>query len=145
MEEKNPKDYFIIDTKTRTAPAGRDVEYVDPLANKEYKRLSDAVEDGTIADEFPKLHHNLYGRAANFHKPEHLTKECIKYVTRSDGTIWIPKSDKLVASKLLFELQQTDSGVSVSPFGLDIPAFTTPATEEEDERAAFRRKIRFAN
>lgn len=145
QEKENPRDFYIIDTKTRTAPAGRDWEYVDPLANKEYQRLTKSVELGTIGDEFPRLDPRLYGNPANFHKPEHLTKECFKYATRPDGTIWFPKGEEKLASRILYELQSIDSDVRQSSFGMDIPPHEPEATPEEDERASFRQAIRRAS
>lgn len=142
---ENPRDFFIIDTKTRTAPAGRDWEYVDPMENKEFKKIVAKVEDGTIGEDYPRLHHRLYGNAANFHEPKHLTKECFKYGTRADGTVWIPKDKPELASRILFLLQEHDSEIKASPFGLEIPAHEPPATEEENERNSLRSKIRQAS
>lgn len=117
----DPRDHFIIDTKTKSAPQGRDFEYCDYDANPAYREIKEKAKDGRLAKEHPHVKPELCAKAENFHTMDHLTEEVFKYWTDENGLLWIPSHDVEVAQKLLKQLQTIDREVTVSSFGMPIP------------------------
>lgn len=140
-EKLNPRDFYLIDTKTRSAKSGRDYTYQDYDKNPEVLAMKAKVATGKLKDEYPEMPNasNLCAQAKNFIKPEHTTPEVDVYSTDENGHIWIPKHDLKTAQVILKALKSIDPGVKVDPMGLDIPPMKEVPVEAK--KSSLRDKI----
>lgn len=136
------QEYYIIDTKTRSCPRGRDWEMISVDKNKDYVDIKAKAKSGALAEEYNQLDNRICMRAENFHMPEHLTEECIIYAVDENGLVWIPKEDTASAQKALRDLKAVDPNITVSTFGLPIPAEEPKEAPKAASRSDLRRKLR---
>ena len=137
QETRNPRDFFIIDTRTPTTAVpgqpnpGRDFKDLNLLANADYREM---------ASLHPKDHAqlqvdggapiNIRMNVKNYHDMVHMTPEVFQYQVEkrtdsngkeiSTGLIWIPK-DKIDDARRIFNLlKKMDKDVSWELTGLSL-------------------------
>lgn len=125
-ERKNPRDYFVIDTKTESNRyKGIDYTLVDLLKNEEYASLVAAEKNRTLADLHPKDSNRVNRRAANYHEESmlgpmdntgNIHPELIVCKTEDEGYIFVKELRD--AQIVLKDMRKRDTGVRLSPMGL---------------------------
>ena len=125
-ESRNPREFFIIDTRTPTTAVpgipnpGRDFKDLNLLNNPEYRELASMnPRDHAQLQVDGGAPINIRMNVKNYHDMVHMTEEVFQYKTEK-GLIWIPK-DKLDDARRIFNtLKGIDKDVSWELTGLSL-------------------------
>lgn len=137
-EQRNPRDFFIIDTRTPTTAVpgqpnpGRDYRDINILANDEYRELATMnPRDHAQLQVDGGAPINVRMNAKNYHDMVHMTPEVFQYQTEKrvdpktgkevpTGLIWIPKEKVDDARRIFNLLKGIDKDVSWELTGLSL-------------------------
>lgn len=125
-DSRNPRDYYIIDTRTPDTVGyvgepknpGRNWAEWDLTANPEYKAMVGMRGEKlkkAMAETGVELAQR--GRPENFHGLEHLTPEVARYYSEN-GFIWIHKDNIDDAKRIMLSLRKLDKGVEWHTMGI---------------------------
>jgi hypothetical protein len=116
LSNSDPKEFYVIDTRTRQSPQGRDWQELNLLANDEYRGMMEDSKLGKLGNKIKieGLPHQVKNRAANFHEPHHMTPETVTY-KQDKGFIFIDTESE--AKRVLDSLKKLDKDIELSPFG----------------------------
>jgi hypothetical protein len=117
VDSRNPSDFYILDLRTSSTDCGmkaknlgRNFEWVDLEDNDDYKVMKDLERSGKLKEAMAQsgapIH--LRGKAENFHDVTMMPEPRYK---AEEGFVWIPKTEREDAKKVMKALRVLDKEV----------------------------------